>query len=145
MYHLEQSPSNKSNLSASSYTSSLIFKNISTQIFMNEGVKSCRETGYLFLFLNSNFGRQCQAYQILKAVTEIFYAICKGNNLSSYKWEGVVVKQRAMKGVHYMFSNLQRTVRTYRKNSLLWLLHIKVQWCALCEALLTMAGWSSSQ
>lgn len=55
------------------------------QIFMNEGVKSYRVTGYLFLFLNRNFGRQFQAYQILKAVTEIFYAICRGNNLSSYQ------------------------------------------------------------
>lgn len=82
---LNKVPLTKSNLSASSYTSSFIFKNVSMQIFMNEGVKSCRETGYLFLFLNRNFGRQCQAYQILKAVTEMFYAICKGNNLSSYQ------------------------------------------------------------
>lgn len=45
---------------------------------MNKGAKSCSETGYLFLFLNRNFGRQCQAYQILKAVTEIFMPSAKG-------------------------------------------------------------------
>lgn len=75
---LSKVPVTKLNLSALSYTSSFIFKNKSMQIFMNKGAKSCSETGYLFLFLNRNFGRQCQAYQILKAVTEIFMPSAKG-------------------------------------------------------------------
>ena len=142
---LNKVPLTKSTLNASNYMSKFIFKHLNMQIFMNDGVKLCRESGYWYL--NMKFGTQRQAFTFQRLILN-FYVICKGNKVSSYllgrghcKARHILSWRTFLIRFQIFTEHLWQVGKVHRHYYYIW----AFQWCFLCEAFPSTAGWSSSQ